>query len=153
MHYFAYGSNLDPVQMRRRCPGSSPLGRATLRQHRLVFPRTCESWAGGVAGIEPHETSNVEGVIYHLTAADLAALDEYEGLAEGDYVRRKVVVHQPAELSIEVWTYFANPAPAGPQRPSRHYLDAIVRGAEHYRLPESYIARLKAIRTVEDLAD
>lgn len=78
MHYFAYGSNLDPVQMRRRCPRSTPLGRATLRQHRLVFPRPCAHWGGGVAGIEPHEPSNVEGVLYHLTDADLAALDACE---------------------------------------------------------------------------
>ncbi len=28
--YFAYGSNLDPAQMRRRCPHSAPLGQAVL---------------------------------------------------------------------------------------------------------------------------
>ena len=35
--YFAYGSNLDPTQMRRRCPTSAPAGPATLDGWRLAF--------------------------------------------------------------------------------------------------------------------
>jgi hypothetical protein len=35
--YFAYGSNLDEVQMRRRCPQAVLVGPARLLGHRLVF--------------------------------------------------------------------------------------------------------------------
>jgi len=34
MLYFAYGSNLDPVQMGERCPGAHVVGLAALREHR-----------------------------------------------------------------------------------------------------------------------
>ncbi|MEX0652931.1 MAG: gamma-glutamylcyclotransferase family protein [Phycisphaeraceae bacterium] len=149
MHYFAYGSNLDPVQMRGRCPGSAPLGRAVLRGHRLVFPRPCASWGGGVAGIEVDGGAVVEGVVYHVTDADLASLDRYEGVADGEYERRRVIVHQPDGKSFEVWTYYANADPAGPTPPSRRYLEAILRGARHYGLPAGYVAQLAGVRTVE----
>ncbi|MDY0002073.1 MAG: gamma-glutamylcyclotransferase family protein [Polyangia bacterium] len=35
--YFAYGSNLDQAQMRRRCPTAAPIGPATLDGWRLAF--------------------------------------------------------------------------------------------------------------------
>jgi hypothetical protein len=34
MYYFAYGSNLDPAQMARRCPGATLVGPAQLANHR-----------------------------------------------------------------------------------------------------------------------
>ena len=37
MLYFAYGSNLNPPQMRRRCPGAQPEGRALLTNWRLIL--------------------------------------------------------------------------------------------------------------------
>ena len=38
MLIFAYGSNMDPVQMRQRCPGAETVGSGVLRDHRLVLP-------------------------------------------------------------------------------------------------------------------
>ncbi|NBO33813.1 MAG: gamma-glutamylcyclotransferase, partial [Actinobacteria bacterium] len=35
--YFAYGSNMDPVQMAHRAPDAVPIGTATLRDHDVVF--------------------------------------------------------------------------------------------------------------------
>ena len=37
MLYFAYGSNMDPVGMRGRCPGARAVGVARLPAHRLIF--------------------------------------------------------------------------------------------------------------------
>ena len=34
--YFAYGSNMEPVRMTRRCLGAYPLGRAVLRNYKLT---------------------------------------------------------------------------------------------------------------------
>jgi hypothetical protein len=35
--YFAFGSNLSEVKMRRRCPRAALVGPATVRGHRLAF--------------------------------------------------------------------------------------------------------------------
>ncbi len=37
--YFAYGSNLDLPQMKRRCPSSKLISKGTLSGHRLTFNR------------------------------------------------------------------------------------------------------------------
>jgi hypothetical protein len=152
MHdYFAYGSNLEPVQMKLRCPGAVPCGRAVLRDHRLCFPvRSDGDWAGGVASIEPASGRVVHGIVYRITERHLAALDLYEAVAEGMYRRDRVEVDREHEADPRlVWTYFAFPDPAGPTPPSRRYLDAILRGATHYGLPRDYLDQLAAIRTLD----
>jgi len=147
--YFAYGSNLDPEQMARRCPSARVLGCATLADHRLVFPRPDDFWDdAGVAGIEPAAGERVEGVAYELSEQDLAVLDEYEGIDGGDYRRQRVhVTLAPLGEHIELWTYYANPGQNGPLRPSRRYLDAILRGARHHGLPQYYVRMLEQTPT------
>jgi hypothetical protein len=41
---------------------------------------------------------------------------------------------------IRAWIYV--PRQANPAPPSRRYLDAILKGAKHHRLPDEYIAAL-----------
>lgn len=151
MHdYFAYGSNLDPVQMKRRCPGSEALGRAVLPGYRLCYPVSSHSdWGGGVAGIEPAAGHDVHGVVYRVTDGDLAALDEYEAIDIGMYRRDRVEVLAEGGGPMTVWTYFAIPDPAGPTPPSRVYLEAIARGARHHGLPEAYVLKLEATDTID----
>lgn len=151
-HYFAYGSNLEPVQMRRRCPSSRVVGVATLPGHRLVFPlRSDGDWNGGVAGIAPGTgpDAQVHGVVYAIDDADLAALDGYEAVAEGMYRRARVELEMEDGAATAAWTYYATPDPAGPTPPSKKYLNAIVTGATHHGLPQPYIQQLAATRTLD----
>ena len=53
MMYFAYASNLDPVQMSERAPSHRIIGLAELREHRLVFPLFSQRWGGGVSSVQP----------------------------------------------------------------------------------------------------
>ena len=147
--YFAYGSNLDGVQMARRCPGSRFYARASLADHCLAFPRGCESWNGAVCGIEPAEHATVHGVIYEVTPQDLANLDEYEGVADGEYTRQRINVQSDAGEAVEVWTYFANREADCDGRPSCRYLDAILRGAREHGLPQAYIDELARTPTCD----
>src|SRR5436190_1341322 len=78
---FAYGSNMDPLQMQQRCPGAEAIGNGILRGHRLCFPRLSERRGCGVASVEPASGNEVWGVVYRLGAADLAALDGFEGFS------------------------------------------------------------------------
>ena len=77
--YFAFGSNMDGAQMARRCPGSTALGLATLRGHRLVFRGPSRNRGGGVLSVDLSSGDEVHGVLYQVTEAHLVALDRFEG--------------------------------------------------------------------------
>ena len=72
--YFAYGSNLEPVQMATRCPGHRVVGRASLPGYALAFRGYGRDWAGAVATIEPRYGAIVHGVVFEITAAHYATL-------------------------------------------------------------------------------
>ena len=154
MLYFAYGSNLDPDQMRERCPEHRVVGLGGLREHRLFFPLFSNRWEGGVASVQLHHGGTVWGVLYELTDADMATLDGFEGFrAPGDqhnvYDREHVTIElvRPDDDSfprrVRADLYLARPS--NPSPPSRRYLDALLRGARHHRLPEEYIASLSTV--------
>lgn len=157
MLYFAYGSNLHPEQMRRRCPGHHVVGLAELRDYRVSFPLTSHDWGGGVASVSVAHGDSVWGVVHDLTTEDLAALDGYEHfVGPGDqhnlYDRETVNVQLVRAddgsfpRRLRAWTYIARQA--NPSPPSRRYLDAIVEGARFHRLPDDYVARLAATPVV-----
>jgi gamma-glutamylcyclotransferase (GGCT)/AIG2-like uncharacterized protein YtfP len=156
MLYFAYGSNLDPEQMRSRCPESSVVGLAALRNYRLIFPLPSERWGGGVSSVQPAHGQVVWGALYELTDGDMASLDGWEGFrAAGDqhnlYDREQVSVDLVRAddgsfpRRVRAWIYVARPS--NPTPPSRRYLDALLRGARHHRLPDDYVAGLAAVKT------
>jgi gamma-glutamylcyclotransferase (GGCT)/AIG2-like uncharacterized protein YtfP len=159
MHYFAFGSNLNPEQMSVRCPGHKVVGLAALRDHRLVFPVVSRDWGGGVAGVQVAHGSIVWGVVYDLDDAQIASLDRYEGYhGPGDsrnlYEREKIWVELtrpddgslPRRLRAEHYV-IANLASAAP--PSRRYLDAILAGGRQHHLPDEYLAALARTATAD----
>ncbi len=154
MLYFAYGSNLDPDQMREHCPAHQIVGMAALRDHRMSFPLFSQRWGGGVSSIEPHHGETLWGMLYELSDDDLRSLDEYEGFrSSGDQhnisEREQITVElvRPDDGSIprkvRAATYRAHPSNASP--PSARYRDALARGARHHKLPEEYVAKLESI--------
>jgi len=69
--YLAYGSNMNLRQMSHRCPTAKVVGKALMRNWRLLF---C-----GAATIERFKGSNVPVLVWELQPKDEAALDAYEG--------------------------------------------------------------------------
>ena len=145
--YFAYASNLSTRQMDHRCRSRETISRAALQGYRLDFPRRSYRPRGrGVAGVVPDAGGSDRGVVYDISDDDLARLDRAEGVPKS-YVRRRVTVEPRGGGTLEVWTYFANPEPGAPFRPSREYLDVILEGAREHGLDADYIAALEAIET------
>jgi hypothetical protein len=140
--YFAYGSNMDPVQMRERAPGARALGPARLPGWRLTFTRDSPGWGGGVGHIEPSGGDEVWGVLWDATEDDLAALDDYEGVAAGAYTRDRVRVLD-GDREVEALVYLA--VPRGDKPPSGRYVAALVRGAEAHGLPQAYVEMLRSL--------
>ena len=81
MLYLAYGSNMSPEQMHRRCPGARLLGAVKLRGYRLTFAGCSAIWnGGGVATIAPAPDCIVRGAVYEIDEEDLERLDRCEGV-------------------------------------------------------------------------
>jgi len=73
MLYFAYGSNLNHIQMKKRCKDSIFLKKINLRNFRLTFRSKYRA-----ADIEPKKNSIVPGAIFQISKSDEKKLDIYE---------------------------------------------------------------------------
>lgn len=93
--YFAYGSNMNPARMATRCPGAIDLGRAVLRNHRVVERL--------YADIDYEEDATVEGVLYVITEDHLRKLDRCEGYPS--VYRRNWVDVEFEECTYQAITY------------------------------------------------
>lgn len=143
--YFAYGSNINVKQMKQRCPSTEFYSHATLKGYKLVFPRQSARWSGGVAGIEPSSKEYVEGVVYSISTEDLKRLDDFEGVPDGRYYRKKIRVTLADGKEIDTWIYFASPEGIGDFLPSRKYIETIIEGAKEHHFPKASIKKLHSL--------
>ena len=94
--YAAYGSNMDPAQMLRRCPSSPHTGTGWIQGWRLTFGAEEYGWEGALATLVPDDDPGGPGVfvaLYDLTDADEQTLDAWEGADSGLYRRVHLRVH------------------------------------------------------------
>ena len=73
MLYFAYGSNLNHFQMKRRCKDSVFLKKINLSNFKLTFRSKYRA-----ADIEPKKNSIVSGALFEISKSDEKKLDIYE---------------------------------------------------------------------------
>ena len=73
MLYFAYGSNLNHFQMKRRCKDSVFLKKINLNNFKLTFRSKYRA-----ADIEPKKNSIVPGALFRISKSDEKKLDVYE---------------------------------------------------------------------------
>jgi hypothetical protein len=142
--YFAYGSNLDVNQMKRRCPESKIKVAGYLRGYRLNFTWYSPGWGGGVADVVVDTQKVVWGVAYELTIKDLELLDFYEGYPE-IYTRFQTSIETSMGTLNDVRVYsVVNKSTF--ILPAREYLEIIKRGADRFEFPDDYRLFLKGIR-------
>jgi len=140
--YFAYASNMDPVQMRRRCPGAAFLRPACARGYALAFTRYSTQRKGGSADMVEAPEDAVWGALYEVDEEGLRSLDKWEGVPYA-YRRGEVEVVDQEGTRYTAVTYFAHRT--GKFLPSKDYVELIIRGAKARGLPADYIARLETI--------
>ena len=73
MFYFAYGSNLNHFQMKKRCKDSIYLKKIRLKDFKLTFRSKYRA-----ADIEPKKWSIVPGGLFEISKSDEKKLDIYE---------------------------------------------------------------------------
>lgn len=126
--YFAYGSNLDPRQMRARCPGADVAGRAVLANHTLAFGGFSRRWGGAVATVlRARRGGHVEGLLYLLPRTDLLALDGFEGCPYF-YRRRTLLVADEHGRDRRAQVYLLPGDGFVPWAPQAGYLRVLRRG-------------------------
>jgi cation transport regulator ChaC len=132
--HFAYGSNMSRALMGARCPGATALGTATLAGWRFVVVRE------GYGSIARQPGGVVHGVLWRLRPRDFAAINAYESLDSGLYVRRWLPVrcgHGRARALV----YIARWRGDGTPRPG--YIDVVVDAARGWGLPDAYVGSLR----------
>ena len=150
MLYFAYGSNMNWLQMQDRCPSARFLHLAVLPDYQLAFTRKSIKRGCGVADVVPAPGQNVWGVVYEISNRDVENLDRSEGYRSGrernSYWRRECLVllmgdeRRPQKL----FAYFGDPQ-SKPPGPNAEYKELIVSGARQWHPPNDYIRQLEAI--------
>jgi len=138
--YFAYGSNLDALQMQERCPTSAPVFRARLHGFRLDFTHYSTRWRGGAADVVSQAGDVVWGVVYRMHEGDLDLLDHFES----GYERVALEVADDDGTLHRVVSYSVLAKDSHP--PSDVYIEKMLRWGRHWGLPEEYLARLHRYR-------
>lgn len=139
--YAAYGSNLDPDQMRRRCPHSPLQGTGWLRGWRLTFGGEDLGWEGALATLVEDPDSTVFVALYDVSRADEQLLDEWEGADTGVYTKLRVRV-ATLDGDVLAWAYLLDAYEGG--LPSARYLGVLADAAEAAGAPADYVAALRA---------
>ena len=137
---FAYGSNLDLIQMNRRCPSSKIISKGSLANYRLDFNRYSSGWGGGVADVIPVKGSEVWGLVFELSDTDMDSLDFYEGCYKDRpslYERSKVVINTPKGPIPDVWLYTVVEKQKF-EAPTAKYLEIIKNAAAQWNFPNMY---------------
>ncbi len=139
--YAAYGSNMDPAQMARRCPHSPRRGTGWLDGWRLTFGGDDIGWEGALATVVEEDGEQVFVALYELSERDEAALDQWDGVSIG-YYRKFTVRVATFDGEVVAWLYVLNGYEGG--LPSARYLGIMADAAERAGSPDDYVAALRA---------
>jgi gamma-glutamylcyclotransferase (GGCT)/AIG2-like uncharacterized protein YtfP len=141
MYNFAYGSNMSTAYLRQYCPSAQPVMRAMLPNYAIQFRRYSTDLQGGISTIMEAPGQLVEGVIYEIPQAEIAALDILEDIPLGIYRRDTFLV-----LGMDGQWHHADlyrvVKPEGPFPVSARYLEYMIAGATEHGLSAEYIAGL-----------
>ena len=141
MWYFAYGSNLNSRAVAECCrhygdrpPPLKSVKHAVLDNYRLGFPIYSEYWGGGIADIVYDPGKYVMGVLFDLSDAEIAVLDQKvgrkldsHGKEMGVYGRIEVKVSPLGKGEpVKAATYHGIGVDRYHIPPTQHYMDLVI---------------------------
>jgi len=129
MLYFAYGSNLNHFQMKRRCKDSVFLKKINLKGFRLTFRSKYRA-----ADIESRKNSTVPGGLFEISKSDEKKLDIYEDYPilykkyYFYYYKKKVMTYTMVKKTLFKF-------------PTKHYLNIVIRGYNDCKLDKRPLSK------------
>ncbi|MDN5859962.1 MAG: gamma-glutamylcyclotransferase [Pseudonocardia sp.] len=139
--YAAYGSNMDPAQMKERAPHSPMAGTGWLVGWRLTFGGADYAWEGALCTLVEDPDSQVFVVLYDVTDLDAAQLDRWEGGELALHKKLRLRVHT-LEGDVLAWIYVLDDYEGG--LPSPRYLGVLADAAEQAGAPDDYVQALRS---------
>jgi gamma-glutamylcyclotransferase (GGCT)/AIG2-like uncharacterized protein YtfP len=127
MLYFAYGSNLNLTQMKKRCKDNVFIKKIKLKDFRLTFRSKYRA-----ADIEKKKNSVVPGALFEISKSDEKKLDVYEDYPilykkyYFTYYGKKVMTYTMKKKSQFMF-------------PTERYLNTIKRGYRDCNLNKKYL--------------
>ena len=134
MLYFAYGSNLNHFQMKRRCKDSLFIKKFILKNYKLTFRSIYRA-----ADIEKNLKFEVPGAIFEISKSDEKKLDLYEDypiLYKKSFFilnNKKVMFYEMVNKTLFMY-------------PTEMYLNVIKKGYKDCKLNEKYL--IKALNQI-----
>ena len=128
MLYFAYGSNLNHFQMKRRCKDSKFIKKINLKGYTLNFRSKYRA-----ADIEKKNNSIVPGGLYEISKSDEKKLDIYEDYPilykkmYFKYYNNTVMTYMPKKT---IFRY-----------PTERYLNVVKQGYKDCKLDQKYLKK------------
>ena len=147
---FAYGSNLLRERLAARLPDARFLGTARLPGYRLAFHKIGSDGSAKCDAVAtPDPEACLHGVLYRLTPAEKAVLDQIERLGHGYEI---LSVHVLTDQGgVAAYLYAAQAGYIDPQRlPFDWYRDYVLAGARQHGFPSQVIADIAAMATMVD---
>ena len=137
MLYGAYGSNLNKIQMSKRCPKSLPYKSIIIKNWSLVFK--------GVADIEKKNNASIFLGLYKITADCEKLLDTYE---EYPRVYNKAYVYRIIEDKKEKIMFYTMNNKFGYSVPTSKYFNVIERGYNDWKFNTKnlYLAAIHSVK-------
>jgi cation transport regulator ChaC len=149
IHYFAYGSNMNPERVRLRSMEFDHHQAGLLQDYRLAFNKRSVKHPGSAsANVMQHFGSATEGVVYRLQHPDqIIMMDPYEGYPHRyDRFPVPITCHQGI---VEAWVYVANEEHVTEGlKPNRWYLEHLLAGREF--LSTDYFDLLASVECLPD---
>tara|TARA_E500000331_G_scaffold301387_1_gene302781 strand:- start:95 stop:499 length:405 start_codon:yes stop_codon:yes gene_type:complete len=129
MLYFAYGSNLNHFQMKRRCKDSKFLKKINLKNFKLTFRSKYRA-----ADIEHNKNTIVPGGLFEISKSDEKKLDIYE-----DYpiLYKKFYFRYYSNLVMTYTMTQKTPFTF----PTERYLNVVKRGYKDCKLDNRYLIK------------
>ena len=134
MLYFAYGSNLNHFQMKRRCKDSVYLKKINLKEFRLTFRSKYRA-----ADIEKKKNYSVTGGLYEISRSDEKKLDIYEDFPL--LYKKMYFIHYGKKIMTFIMTKKTEY-----RYPTKKYLNTIKQGYKDCNLDFNFLK--KALKLV-----
>jgi cation transport regulator ChaC len=137
--YFAYDANIEPSRLSQVAPQAEFRFIAHLPEWRLHFP--IPNGSGGLPSVRPEAGNTVWGAVFSVPDPDLAQLNAKE--QEEGRVPTTTQAMDREGRRHDVLVHICSNEVNGEFDPERPYLEAMVAGSRHWKLPAGWVACLE----------